>query len=255
MKRVMLFVLALPLSTLGTQQASATNSVLLFAGTGTHATAVAAVKTILNNVSLSYDTVDSAGMDAMSETTLKSYRLFIVPGGDSIQIGKYLKQATTAMIRRTVQVDGLHYLGICAGAFFGGSGTYNNLNLTNGVWFDFYKDYPTYHIEAVDLTFPQAVPPNNVKDAYWQDGPELDGQGVQWGTIVSKYAADGTPAVIQGASGVGWVVLTGVHFEAPDNTTWRLCCNLVWDTSYADDAAYAGTLVLAAYNGTDLPHY
>jgi len=67
---------------------------------------------------------------------------------------------------------------------------------------------------------------------------------------VGKYP-DGTPAIVEGSSGKGWVILSGVHPEAP--ASWRT--GMTFTTSVAVDNAYAGTLILAALNGTSLPHY
>jgi hypothetical protein len=39
-----------------------------------------------------------------------------------------------------------------------------------------------------------------------------------WGAIVVKYA-DGTPVIVEGTFGSGWVILSGVHAEAPER--WR----------------------------------
>jgi len=83
-------------------------------------------------------------------------------------------------------------------------------------------------------------------DQYWEDGPELTG----WGAVVAKYP-DGTPAVVEGMSGNGWVVLSGVHPEAPEG--WRR--GMTFRTPASVDNAYAGTLVDAALNRTWLPHY
>jgi len=67
---------------------------------------------------------------------------------------------------------------------------------------------------------------------------------------VGKYP-DGTPAIVQGTSGKGWVILCGVHPEAPEN--WRRGMNFTTPASVAN--AYAGTLIDAALQGTWLPHY
>jgi hypothetical protein len=182
-------------------------------------------------------------MEAMSGSKLASYKLFIVPGGNSITIGNNLSQAATTKIHNAVVNDGLHYLGICAGAFFGGYSIHNGLNLTNDLWFNFYADeFKGIHKEVVSLSFP-----NSPKmDMYWQDGPQLSG----WGQIVSKYP-DGTPAMVEGKSGIGWVILSGVHPEAP--ASWRT--GMPFKTPLAADLAYAGTLVTSAMNGVSLPHY
>src|SRR5205085_5240815 len=83
-------------------------------------------------------------------------------------------------------------------------------------------------------------------DQYWEDGPELSG----WGDVVARYP-DGTPAIVEGASGRGWVILTGVHQEAPSG--WRH--GMTFTTPASVDNAYAGTLISAALNHTVLPHY
>ena len=80
-------------------------------------------------------------------------------------------------------------------------------------------------------------------DHYWEDGPQLAG----WGEVVATYP-DGAPAVVQGASGHGWVVLSGVHPEAPES--WRQ--GMTFATPASVDNAYAVTLVEAALRGTRL---
>ncbi len=217
--------------------------ILLFIGKGTSSGDVSAVKSILGTNNLTYATADSSQLDSMSETQLKGYKLLIVPGGNSVTIGNNLSSAATTNIHNAITRDGLHYLGICAGGFFGGYSIYNGLNLTSGVWFNFYADYNKgIHKAAVEISSPNAGP----LDQYWQDGPQFTG----WGNIVGKYP-DGTPAIVEGTSGNGWVILSGVHPEAP--ASWRTGMNFT--TPVSVDNAYAGTLILAALNGTSLPHY
>ena len=81
-----------------------------------------------------------------------------------------------------------------------------------------------------------AVAAGPTLDQYWEDGPEFTG----WGAVVGKYP-DGTPAIVQGTFGNGWVVLTGVHPEAPAN--WRR--GMTFTTPASEDNAYAGTLIHA----------
>jgi hypothetical protein len=216
--------------------------ILLFNGTGTLSADVSAWETILKNLKLSYATANSSEMNSMTETKLKTYKLLIVPGGNSATIGKYLTGTATANIHNAVQT-GLHYLGICAGGFFGGYSIYNGLNLTSGVWFNVYHNGG----KGIGLTAVEITDPNNTKrDQLWKDGPEFTG----WGYIVGKYP-DSTPAVVEGKSGSGWVILCGFHPEAP--ASWRN--KLKFKTSVAVDNAYAGTLVTNALNGTSLPHF
>jgi hypothetical protein len=217
--------------------------VLLFNGTGTSSSDVAAVEAILSANGLTYSTANSSQLNALTEAELNAYQLMIVPGGNSITIGNNLKLSTTTNIHDAVVNDGLHYLGICAGGFFGGYSIYNGLNLTSGVWFNFYAD----HFNGIDKEPVEiSSPDSGALDQYWQEGPELSG----WGSIVGKYP-DGTPAIVEGKSGNGWVILSGIHAEAP--SSWR--GGMTFTTSVAVDNAYAGALVTAALNGTSLPHY
>jgi glutamine amidotransferase-like uncharacterized protein len=220
-----------------------TRPVILFNGTGTTSGDVSAVETILNDLGLAYATANSAQLNAMTQAQLNSYKLLIVPGGNSITIGQYLTRTATTNIHNAVIKGGLHYLGICAGGFFGGYSIYNGLNLTSGRWFNFYEAY--YHgiyKESLNISFPSG----GKLDVYWQDGPQFTG----WGSIVARFP-DGTPAVVEGTSGVGWVILAGVHPEAP--ATWRY--GMTFTSSVASNTAYAKTLVSAALHGTYLPHY
>ncbi len=93
---------------------------LLFNGTGTSSSDVAAVEAVLGTLGVGYKTADSGQLNAMSEQQLGGYKLMIVPGGNSITIGESLTGETSSVIRGAVEDYGLHYLGICAGAFFGG---------------------------------------------------------------------------------------------------------------------------------------
>ena len=213
--------------------------VLVFNGAGTSSSDVAAVETVLKNLGLGYATVNSSELDTMTVSKLLSYRLFIVPGGNSITIGSNLTKTATTNVHNAVY-SGLHYLGICAGAFFGGYSIYNGLNLTNGVWFNLYSNSTSP--EVMDVYFPNG----NVYDIYWQYGPELAG----WGSVVGRYP-NGKPAITEGKFGSGWVLLSGVHPEAPSN--WRYGMNFA--TSLSTDLAYASKLVTYALNGWSLPHY
>jgi hypothetical protein len=216
--------------------------ILLFNGTGTLAADVSAWQTILNNLKLGYATANSSEMNSMTEWKLKTYKLLIVPGGNSATIGKYLTKTATTNIHNAVQA-GLHYFGGCAGGFFAGDSIYNGVNLTPGVWFNVYHNAGKgTGITAVEISYP-----NNTKlDQLWEYGPEFAG----WGSIVAKYP-DNTPAVVEGMFGSGWVILCGFHPESP--ASWRN--GLTFTTSVAVDQAYAATLVTAALHGTSLPHF
>jgi glutamine amidotransferase-like uncharacterized protein len=179
----------------------------------------------------------------MSEQQLGGYKLLIVPGGDSTVIGKNLNPSAAENIRGAVADYGLHYLGICAGAFFGGYSVYNGVDLTGGVSFDFYKDeFNGIHLEPIVISFPDG----DQMDVYWEDGPQLSG----WGQVVAKFP-DGSPAIVEGVSGKGFVIFTGVHLEAPAN--WRGSMN--FSTPVSVNLAYAATVMQAAFDGKALPHF
>ena len=217
-------------------------AILLFAGHGTSLNDVTAVERILNEHHLSYAAADSARLNAMSESDLGAYRLLIVPGGNFEEMGNSLDRATPVRVRNAVG-SGLNYLGICAGAFIAGNSPYNGFNLTSGVKFTFYAAEARGIRKAA---IPIARPGSAAFEHYWEDGPQLSG----WGDVVGKYP-DGTPAIVQGTAGDGWVILTGVHPEAPEN--WR--GGMTFATPASVDNAYAATLIDAALNRKRLAHY
>ena len=215
--------------------------ILLFRGTGTSPGDVVAVESILEAVRVPYSTATTSQLNAMPESQFRQFRLLIIPGGNFIHIGNGLTASTTANLRNAVQ-NGLNYLGLCAGAFFAGNSPYNGLNLTSGVKFGFYSaEAQGINKAAVAIT----TAGGSMLDHYWEDGPELSG----WGSVVGRYP-DGTPAIVEGRFGQGWVLLSGVHPEAPD--AWRR--GMSFRTSVSEDHAYAATLVRAAVDGTALSH-
>jgi len=216
--------------------------ILLFAGSGTSPGDVEAIESILRENRMAYARANSWQLNGMSESQIKAYRLLIVPGGNFVQIGDGLTPGAAANIRTAVQ-GGVNYLGICAGAFFGGNSPYNGLNLTAGVRFPFYSAEDR-GIRKMAVAIADAGA--GTLDLYWEDGPQLTG----WGAAVAKYP-DGAPAIVQGTSGNGWVVLSGIHPEAP--ASWRL--GLTFHTPVSASQAYAARLIQSALNRTPLPHY
>jgi glutamine amidotransferase-like uncharacterized protein len=209
--------------------------ILLFNGRGTSSGDVAAIEDILRESGWRYSTASSAQLDGMSESELKTYRLLVVPGGNFVDIGNGLTTGTTKKLREVIG-NGVNYLGVCAGAFFAGASPDNGLNLTDGVRFPFYS-LEDRGIRKAPVTIARAA--GETLEVYWEDGPQLTG----WGQPIAKYP-DGTPAVVQGRFGDGWVVLAGVHPEAPER--WRRGMNF---TTSADlSRAYATTLIDAALN-------
>ena len=217
-------------------------AILLFNGTGTSPNDVAAIAKILRAGGFEYATANSKQLNGMSESQLMAYRLIIVPGGNYITIGNNLTPETTQRMQTAVQ-QGVNYLGICAGGLLAGKAKCNSLNLTSDVRFDFYGAVNRgIHKAAVPIACAEAP----IIEHYWEDGPQFTG----WGLVVGKYP-DETPAIVEGTCGKGWVILCGVHPEAPES--WRRGMTFSTTASAAND--YTGTLVNAALNGTQLPHY
>lgn len=217
--------------------------ILLFVGAGTSVNDVTAVEKILKERRMDYTTADSRQINRMTAEELMSHRLLILPGGNFIKMGDGLAEAATTNIRTAVQ-GGLSYLGICAGGFLAGETShYRSLGLASGVQFAFYAaEKQGIRKAAVPISFVDGP----VHEHYWEDGPQFTG----WGTVIGKYP-DGTPAIVEGRSGKGRVILSGVHPEAPEN--WRH--GMTFKTPAEVDNDYAGTLIEAALKGTLLPHY
>ena len=217
-------------------------AILLFNGSGASPNDVAAVETILHSNHLDYSTVNSSRLNEMGEAQLRGYRLLIVPGGNFIDIGNSLTSSTTAKIRSAIQ-QGTNYLGICAGGFLAGNSSANGLNLTSGVRFGFYAAEGR-GVRKAAVAIDRAGGPT--LEHYWEDGPQFTG----WGAVVGRYP-DGTPAVVQGTFGSGWVILSGVHPEAPAG--WRH--GMTFRTPASVDNDFAFTLIDAALNRISLAHY
>ena len=218
--------------------------ILLFGGTGTTPSDVAAIEAILDKNHLGYTRVTSEQLNGMNQAQIEAYRLLIVPGGDFVEMGKALTAGTIAHVRDAV-LRGVNYLGICAGGFLAGTfpAPYKSLALTSGVKFGFYSAEQRGIRRAVVRITTAAGP---ALDQYWEDGPELSG----WGDAVAAYP-DGKPAVAEGFAGNGWLVLTGIHPEAPE--AWRR--DLAFSTPTSASNAYAMTLIDAALNRRRLPHF
>lgn len=216
--------------------------ILLFTGTGTSPGDDAALEQILSGENLSYSTASSRQLNAMSESQMREYHLLIVPGGNFESIGNSLTSGATANIHNAIQ-NGLSYLGVCAGAFFAGNSPYNGLNLTSGRRFGFYSA-EAHGTRKTAVAISAAG--GETLDQYWEDGPDLTG----WGAVVGKYP-DGAPAIVEGKFGNGWVILTGVHPEAP--ASWRH--GMDFGTPVDVDHKYAATLIRAALNRETIPHY
>jgi glutamine amidotransferase-like uncharacterized protein len=217
-------------------------AILLFNGAGASPNDVKEIERILREQKLDFVRADSERLNSMNKDRLLGFRLLVVPGGNFEVMGNGLTSKATANIREAVE-GGLNYFGVCAGAFLAGDSPYNGINLTRGVRFNFHA-LSRQNIRKAAVAV--LVAGGSTAEQYWEDGPELTG----WGDVVAKYA-DGTPAVVQGNVGSGWVILTGTHPEAPES--WQE--GMAFATPARTNNAYAATLIRAALNGTTLEHF
>lgn len=214
--------------------------IVLINGPGASPNGVVALQTLLERERLPFVTLDSRELNRMSAAQLGKLDLLIVPGGNFELLGNVLTAQAAQRVREAVH-GGMNYLGICAGAFIAGNSPYNGFKLTDKR-FRFYADSAQgIRKEAVTLSTGDGTR----FTTYWEDGPELTG----FGEPLARYP-DGTPAVVQGKVGGGWVVLTGVHLEAPDSWYEGLDAS----APAAKSTAYAIKLIRAAYDGAALPY-
>lgn len=216
--------------------------ILLFNGKGSSVNDVHAIESILSSNRFDYTLINSVQLDEIDTVQLMKYKLLIIPGGNFIDMGKNLKVETTQKVSRAVYC-GLNYFGICAGAFLAGNTKINSFNITHDVQFKFYS--------AEDNGIRKAALPiknadGSIIDQYWEDGPALNG----WGDVVSKYP-DSTAATVQGRYGIGGIVLTGLHPEAP--LSWRK--DFTFLTTIEKSHEYAGNLIKAALENKKLAHF
>lgn len=223
-----------------TSKANAVATAMLYNGTGSSPTDVIALGNILTSMGISYDLVNSAQLNAMPRTTIASYKLIVMPGGNSIDMGKSLTYAATANVRSAVKDYGISYIGFCAGAFMAESSTmYNVFNLTPS-YFDF------YNYNVINIVRTTHADGRQRDLVYWQ-GPWVNG----FGTVVAKYP-NGRAAIAQGKSGRGYVIVSGVHPEAPAD--WRYGMSADGDGVEAD-VNYTRVLINAAITKTALPRF
>ncbi len=225
--------------------------ILLFNGLGTSQTDWQSLVNIIKSMGLTYSLVSSYGLNNMTLSQLATYKLILIPGGDSNVIVRNLTLNAKINVRKAVRDYGVSFLGICAGAFAAvGTDTYSNTTayygfaVAKGNWLVHW--YPGGNSSL--LTSPQSIKFPNGSSRYmiWWDGPATPAWS---GGVVARYP-DGIPAISQTWTNKGFVIVSGVHPEAP--TSW-------YTTSGTDpdgtDFSYAAQLIRAALNRTPLPTF
>lgn len=221
--------------------AATSATVLVYNGTGSSPTDVVALESILTAMGLKYDTANSAQMNAMSKATLTGYKLIVWPGGNSIDMGNSLTTNATALVKTAVSQYGVSYIGFCAGAFMAESSTLYNVFHLASTWFDF------YNASLIDMVWATFADGSRRDLVYWQ-GPYLS----NFGSVIARYP-NGQSAIAESKVGKGFVVLSGLHPEAPAD--WRYGFSSPDVDGVSADVTYAATLISAALTKTMLPHF
>jgi hypothetical protein len=227
---------------------------LIFNGDGTSPTDEQSLVSIAQSYGLKTQAVTSAQLEAMTASQLASYPLIIWPGGDSSTMSASLDAGTRERVREAVVNAGVNFVGFCAGAWIAigpdldpEGQPYWGLAIAPYAYVtEYYPDGPGT-TEPVAAMVMSSFGDGTSRDLVWWGGPFLP---TIPNAVVSKYP-DGTAEMVELQAGNGFVVLSGVHPEAPED--WRTEENLV-DTDGLDfDIAWK--LMDAALTRTRLPTF
>jgi hypothetical protein len=226
---------------------TATAQVLLFNGMGISTTDWQSLEKIIQSMGLTYQLVNSATLNAMSLAQMETYRLIIIPGGNSNVINNYLTKSTRIRVRQAVRDGGVSFLGICAGAY-AAVGIDSLSNTTAYYGFAVAQgDYLTSWNPALLTAIPKiSFADGSSRYVIWWDGPSTPEYR---GGVVARYP-NGKPAISETWTGKGFVMVSGPHPEAP--SSWW------WDTGTDPDGVdhdIAIKLIRATLNRTPLPAY
>ena len=187
--------------------------VLLFSGSGTWSAEVASIESILTSHGATYQAVSSSQLNAMSATDIAKFGLIIIPGGAGGTEGQSLTLQTHANIRTAVQVNGVSYLGFCAGAFLAVAPASEVATDTSyiGVVDGPILDYYYLENQGTDIAMTlQSFADGSTQDILWYGGPVTPNVP---GGVIAKYP-DGNPAITEVWSGNGFVIISGGHPSA-----------------------------------------
>jgi glutamine amidotransferase-like uncharacterized protein len=186
-------------------------SVLIFNGDSIWVSEADSIESILQDHRVSYQEVDSKGLDQMTLDQITSYGLLIIPGGYAPTVTASLSHQTHEILREAVQDRGMNYLGFCAGAWLAvapapppGQDVSYGLGLIDGpLLTENYLEKEGFEFKIVPAEFPGG----SKRNLLWYGGPitpEISGG------VVARYP-DGTPAITQVHSGLGFLTLSGLH--------------------------------------------
>ncbi len=217
---------------------------LIYHGDATAFGDVESISEILDHQGISHQDVTSEELNRMSIDELAQFGMLIWPGGYAGQMSASLEPKARQAIQQAVRERGVSFVGICAGAFIavspaaavGESGPSWGLSILPA------PTLPYYHLEdeGIDYSLVEVEVSGGQRGRFvWWGGPALP--EVSKG-VIARYADDHQPAVIQTQAGLGWVILSGPHPEAP--RSWRTKLGLL--PSDGLDRRWAGQLFLSA---------
>lgn len=214
--------------------------VLIYAGTATAYGDSEALVSIVESKGLSYDTVSSSELDAMSVEQLADYGVIVWPGGFAGQMSSSLDTATRGRIRQAVREKGVSFVGICAGAFIAVSPSAKGGDAGPDWGFALVDEetMPYYHLEDEGTTEAMVtveMAGGQKRDLVWWGGPYLPEKSFPNGTV-ARYSDTGEPAIAQTWAGNGFMILSGPHPEAPED--WRGKLGLTDEDGMDQDIAW-----------------
>jgi hypothetical protein len=190
--------------------------ILLFNGIGTSTSDWQSLEQIIKSMGVSYRLVNTAALTAMPLTDMLKYKLILIPGGNSNTINSNLSLATKIRVRQAVRDGGVSYLGICAGAYAAvgidtrsNTTAYYGFGVAQGNYLT--RWYPATNPSAIATVPMISFADGTRRNIIWYDGPFTP----EWaGGVVARYP-DGKPAISQTWTGIGFVIVSGPHPEAP----------------------------------------
>ncbi len=227
-----------------------TTDVMIFNGQGVSTADWQGIEKLVHSLNLSYLLVNTAQLNFMSFDQLTQFGLIIVPGGSRGVMMKGLTDLARLNIKKAVRDFGVSYLGFSAGAY-AAVGALANSNLTSeddlsvisgphlSVW--------RHHSGSPNAALTHVKFSDHTEQALvWWSGPATP----EWnGGVVARYQ-DGQPAISQGWNRKGFVMLSGLHPEAP--SSWKKMAGLKSGESNSD---LAQRLILASLYQTPLPTF
>lgn len=196
--------------------------VLIFDGTGTAASDAQSLAALVEDHGLTQRTAGSEEINGMSVEELSDYGVIVWPGGYANQMTGSLTLSARRRIQEAVHNQGVSYSGFCAGAWMAVgdaipmSGSLDlGFALLNGGLLDEYLPFGPDNYAMQPEIVPISFPDGTTREVVWYGSPVTPDIG---NGVLARYR-DGRPAITQAAAGNGFVVLSGVHPEAPEN--WK----------------------------------